>query len=59
MITPDSAEGLNKDYDDMSCMTRDMGTVGTSFRHAVDEAKSELKTKSSAAASGHFHAGPL
>ena len=35
-------------------MTKDTGTVGTSFRHAVDEAKSELKTKSSAAASGHF-----
>ena len=38
----------------MSSRTRDTGTVGTSFRHAVDEAKSELKTKRSAAASGHL-----
>ena len=36
MLTPDSAEELNKDYDDMSCMTRDTGTYGTSFGHAVD-----------------------
>ena len=43
MLTPDSAEEFNEDYDDMSCMTRDTGTVGTSFRHAVDEAKNELK----------------
>ena len=40
-ITPDSAEELNENYDDMSCMTRYTGTVGTSFRHAVDESKSD------------------
>ena len=38
----------------MSCMTRDTGAVGTSFRHAVDEAKSELKTERSSTASGHL-----
>ena len=38
----------------MSCMARDTGIVGTSFRHVVDEAKSESKTKRSAAASGHL-----
>ena len=41
MLTPYSAEELNKDYDDMSCMTRYTGTVGISFRHAVDESKSD------------------
>ena len=38
----------------MSCVTGVAGTVGTSFWHAVDEAKSESKTKCSAAASGHL-----
>ena len=41
MLTPD-------------CITRDTGTVGTSFRHAVDEANSESKTKGSSAASGYL-----
>ena len=35
-------------------MNRDTGTVGTSFRHAVDEAKSESKTKRSSTASGYL-----
>ena len=43
MLTPDSAEEFNGDCDDMSCMTRDTGIIGTSFRHAVDEVKNELK----------------
>ena len=38
----------------MSCMTKDTGTVGNSFRHAVDKAESELKTKRSSVASGHL-----
>ena len=38
----------------MSCMTRDTGTERTSFRHAVDEAKSESKTKRLSAALGHL-----
>ena len=29
MLTSDYAEELNEEYDDMSCMTRDTGTVGT------------------------------
>ena len=54
MLTPDSEEELNKDYYDMSCMTRDTGIAGTSFRHAVDEVKSESKKKRSSAASRHL-----
>ena len=54
MLTLDSAEELNEDYYDMSCMTRETGTAGTSFRHAVDEVNSESKTKSSSAAQGHI-----
>ena len=54
MLTPDSVEELNEDYDDISCMTRDTGTVRTSFRYAVDESKSESNTKRSSAASGHI-----
>ena len=54
MLKPDSVEELNEDYDDMSFMTRDTGTVGTSFRHAVDEVKSDSKTKLSSAASRHL-----
>ena len=54
MLTPDSAEELKEDYDDMSCMTRFTGTVGNSFRHAVDEVRSESKTKRSAAALEHL-----
>ena len=38
----------------MYCMTRDTGTVGTSFRHAVDEAKIDSKKKRSASALGHL-----
>ena len=38
----------------MSCMTRYTVTVGTSFGHAVDEAKSESKTKRLFAASVHL-----
>ena len=47
-------EELNEDYDDISCMTRDTGTEVTSFRHAVDESKSELNIKRSATASWHL-----
>ena len=54
MIIPDSAEELRGDYDDMSCITRETGTVGTSFGNAVDEAKSEFQTKQSAPALGHL-----
>ena len=43
MLTLDSEEELNEDYDDMSCMNRDTDTVGTLFRHAIDEANSEFK----------------
>ena len=56
MLTPDYAEEFNEEYDDMSCMARDTGIVGTSFRHVVDEAKSESKTKRSAEALGHLQA---
>ena len=38
----------------MSCIIKVTGTVVTSFGNAVDEAKSESKTKSSAASSGHL-----
>ena len=51
MLTPDYDEELNEEYDDISCMTRDKGTERTSFRHAVDESKSESHTKRSSAAS--------
>ena len=44
-------EELNEDYDDMYCMNRDTGTEVTSFRHTVDESKSESNTKRSATAS--------
>ena len=54
MVTPYYDEELNEWYDDMSCMTRDTGTEITSYRHAVDESKSESHTKRSAAASGHL-----
>ena len=54
MITLDYDKELNKEYDDVSCMTRDRGTERTSYRHAVDESKSESHTKSSSAASGHL-----
>ena len=52
MLTPDFDSELNEEYDDMSCMTRNMSTKRTSFRHAVDKSKSDLNTKRSAAASG-------
>ena len=45
ILTPYYAEKLNEEYDDMYFMTRDMVTVGASFMHAVNEAKSESKTK--------------
>ena len=54
MLTLDYDEELNKQYYDMSCTTRDAGTERTSFRHAVDESKSDSNTKRSAAASGHL-----
>ena len=54
MFTPDYAEELNEYIDDMSCMTRYTGTVGTLFRHAVDEANSELNTKRPSADSGNL-----
>ena len=38
----------------MSCITRDTGTVGTSSRHVVDEAKSESKTKRSSTSLGYL-----
>ena len=38
----------------MSCVTSVTGIVGTSFKNPVDEAKSELKTKRSAAVLGHL-----
>ena len=54
MLTQDSAEELNQNDDDMSCVTGVTCTTGTTFRHAVDEAPSESKTKQTAAASGHL-----
>ena len=54
MLTLDYDEELNEEYDDVSCMTRDTGTERTSFRHAVDESKSESHTNRSSAASGHL-----
>ena len=54
MLTLDYDKELNKNYDDVSCMTRDTGTDRTSYRHVVDESKIELHTKRSAAASGHL-----
>ena len=54
MLTPDSAEELNQNYDDMSCVTGVTGTTGTIFVHSLDKAKSESKTKQTAAASGHL-----
>ena len=54
MLTTDSVEELNEDYDDMSCMTVDTGTVGTLSRHAVDETNSESKIKRSFAALRHL-----
>ena len=54
MLTLDYDEELNEEYDDMSCMTRDTVTERTSFRHKVDESKSQLHTKRSTAASGHL-----
>ena len=38
----------------MSCVTEVTGTTGTASGHAVDEAKSESKTKRKYAASGHL-----
>ena len=54
MLTLDYDEELNKEYDDLSCMTRDTGTERTSCRHALDESKSESHIKRSAVASGHL-----
>ena len=38
----------------MSCMTRDMGTRRTVYRHAVDDSKSESNSKRSCAAMRHL-----
>ena len=54
MLTLDYNEELNKEYADMSCMTRDTGTERTVYRHAVDDSKSESNTKRSAAATRHL-----
>ena len=54
MLTPDYAEKLNQNYDYMSSVTVSTGTTGTIFGHALDEAKSESKTKQTAAASRHI-----
>ena len=54
MLTLDYNEELNKEYDDMSCMTRDTGTERTVYRHAVDDLKSESDIKRSAAATRHL-----
>ena len=51
MLKLDYDEELNEEYDDVSCMTRDTGTGRTSYRHAVDDSKSELNIKRSDAAS--------
>ena len=54
MLTPDSVEALNQHYDDMSCVTVSTGTTGIIFGRALDEDKSESKTKQTASASGHI-----
>ena len=54
MLTLDYNEGLNEEYDDMSCMTRDTGTERTVYRHAVDDSKSESNIKRSHAATRHL-----
>ena len=54
MITLDYDKELNKEYDDVSCMTRDTGTERTLHRHAVDDSKSESNIKRSAAATRHL-----
>ena len=50
MLTLDYDEELNKEYDYVSCMTRDTGTEWTLYSHAVDDSKSESNIKRSAAA---------
>ena len=54
MLTLDYDEELNEEYDDVSCMTRDTGTWRTSYRHAVDDSKSELNIEGSAEATSHL-----
>ena len=54
MLTLDYNEELNKEYDDMSCMTRYTGTERTIYGHAVDDSKSELNIKRSHAAMRHL-----
>ena len=54
MLTSDSAEELNQNYDGMSCVTGVTGTIGTTFGNAVEESKSEFNTKKTAAASGNL-----
>ena len=54
MLTLDYIEELNEEYDDMSCMTRDMGTERTVYGHAVDDSKSESNIKRSHAATRHL-----
>ena len=54
VLTQDSVKELNQNYDDMSYVTGVTGTIGTTFRNAVDKAKSDPKTKQTALASLHL-----
>ena len=54
MLTLGYDEELNEEYDDVSFMTRDMGTERTLYRHALDDLKSESNIKRSAAATRHL-----
>ena len=54
MLTLDYDEELNEDYDNVSCMNRDTGTGRTSYRHVLDESKSDSNIKLSAAANRHL-----
>ena len=53
-LTLDDDEELNREYYDVSCMTRDTGTGRTLYRHAVDDSKSESNIKRSSAATRHL-----
>ena len=54
MLTLGYDEELNKDYDDVSCISRDTGTGRTLYRHAVDDSKSESNIKHSTASTRHL-----
>ena len=54
MLKLDYDEELNEEYEDVLCMTRDTGTGRTSYRHAVDDLKSESNIKRSDAATRHL-----